>query len=164
MTELDPFFGQYGFEIHLDEVELRSFAGKLEGTIGVEHTVDTFIGLANFRTTGLVTLDTFATQAALHLEKTNFFSVSTHGVNEYTFLRYINLRLVEVLVQDEDWSGGVWDGSNDAEERNRTVRTSREDNVAYLQVTFTLAPKYGVNNFPNTDKYTSGLIPLDSVR
>eukprot|EP00961_Rhodomonas_salina_P292216 3932741-Rhodomonas_salina.1 len=49
----DPFFGQYDFEIRVDEVELRSLAGQLRGTVGVEYTVDTFLGLANFRSAPL---------------------------------------------------------------------------------------------------------------
>eukprot|EP00961_Rhodomonas_salina_P118129 1589889-Rhodomonas_salina.2 len=46
---VDPFIGQYRARIYLDEVELRRYAGMLKGTVGVEHTVDTFIGIANFK-------------------------------------------------------------------------------------------------------------------
>jgi len=151
LTNLDPFFGQYFFEIKLDEVELRSRAGKLKGTVGVEHTVDTFLGLANFRPTGIAALDTFATQTAIHLEKTSFFSVSTHGVNEYTFLEYVNMRLVMILNEDADNSGA-------SEAGDRTVRTNRTGNAAYVQVTFTMGEQYQ----PNLD--SGGLVPLDSVR
>jgi len=157
LVNTDPFFGQFDFEIKLDEVELRSKAGKLKGTVNVEHTVDTYLGLANFRPTGGAVLDTFATQTALHMEKTSFFTVSTHGTNEYTFLEYVNMRLVSILWEDTDFSG-------DSESASRTVRTDSSANVNYVQVTFTLGEKYSVNNFPNDDKYTSGLIPLDSVR
>ncbi len=83
---LDPFIGKYKARFELDERELREMAGKLRGTAGVEHSVDTFIGLAQFKPTGTKVLDPFAIQANIHLEKTNFFSVSTHGVNDYTFL------------------------------------------------------------------------------
>jgi len=150
LTMTDPFFGQYDFEIRVDEVELRSLAGQLRGTVGVEYTVDTFLGLANFRPTGVTALDTFATQTNIHLEKTNFFSVSTHGVNEYTFLEYVNMRLVQVLKEDADFSG-------DSESADRTVRTNTAGNAAYVQVTFTMGPQYQPNE-------SGGLIPLDSVR
>jgi len=160
LTNLDPFFGQYFFEIKLDEVELRSRAGKLKGTVGVEHTVDTFLGLANFRPTGLKILDTFATQTNIHLEKTSFFSVSTHGVNEYTFLEYVNMRLVQILDEDADFSGDAVDtnGNGDDEAADRTVRTDTAGNAAYVQVTFTMGPQYQPN------MQSGGLIPLDSVR
>eukprot|EP00961_Rhodomonas_salina_P195075 2633713-Rhodomonas_salina.3 len=129
---------QFEFTIHLDEVELRSKAGKLRGTVGVEHTIDTYLGLANFRTTGLAVLDTFATQTNIHLEKTSFFSVSTHGVNEYTFLEYVNMRLVMILDEDKDFSGQpVADGLGDDESADRTVRTVRDGNAAYIQVPLT---------------------------
>lgn len=59
-----------------------------------EHTVDTFLGYVNFRPTGKAVLDSMATQVNIHLEKTNFFSVSTHGTNDYTFLEYVNMRLI----------------------------------------------------------------------
>jgi len=151
LTHVDPFFGQYRFEIHLDEVELRTKAGKLRGTVGIEHTVDTFLGLSNFRPTGLNVLDTFAMQVAIHLEKTSFFSVSTHGVNDYTFLEYVNLRLVTVYEQDTDFSDGSGEVSQDL------IATSSSLSADYIQVTFTLSSQIDINQ-------NSGLIPLDSVR
>eukprot|EP00961_Rhodomonas_salina_P262600 3548615-Rhodomonas_salina.1 len=36
-------------------------------------------------------------QVDIHVEKTDYFQITTHGVNEYTYLQYINVRLVEVL-------------------------------------------------------------------
>lgn len=74
-------------------------AGQLCGTVGVEHTVNTFLGYSNFGPTGLANciINTFSTQTAIHLEKTSFFSVSTHGVNQYTFLEYVNMCLVMIL-------------------------------------------------------------------
>jgi hypothetical protein len=153
----DPFFGQFDFEIQLDEVELRSKAGKLRGTVGVEHTIDTYLGLSNFRPTGTHILDTFSVQTALHLEKTSFFTVSTHGTNEYTFLEYVNMRLVEILQQDVDFSG-------ESESNVTSVRTDRADNVNYVQVTFTMGDKYNVNTENIADVYNNGLIPLNSVR
>lgn len=144
----DPFIGLYAVTVELDEVELRRFAGMLRGTVGVEHTIDTYLGLANFRPTGIQALDTFVTQAAIHLEKTNFFTVSTHGVNAYTFVEFVNLRLVAVYSQDDNLL---------AETQGRTGRTDPKDAAQYVQVTFTLGEQYGVNN-------NSGLIPLTSVR
>jgi len=161
-VNLDPFFGQWAFEIHLDEVELRAYAGLLRGTVGVEHTVDTFLGLANFRPTGLQALDTFATQVNIHLEKTSFFTVSTHGVNDYTFLEYVNMRLVTIYKADTDFSGtggstgAAAGGTNDDESTLDTVRTDSEGNVCYVQVTFTMGAQY--------QPIETGLIPLDSVR
>jgi len=148
----DPYIRQYTARIFLDEVELRQNAGMLSGTVGVEHTVDTFIGLANFKPTGIPFLDPFNTQTNIHLEKTSFFSVSTHGTNDYTFLQYVNLRLVAVYQQDNDFSGLD-------EASLETVRTDKTAAAHYVQVTFTVGAQYGVND-PNG----AGLIPLDSVR
>jgi len=156
---VDPFIGQYRARIILDEVELRRNAGMLKGTVGVEHTVDTFIGLANFKPSGIDFLDPFATQANLHLEKTSFFSVSTHGVNAYTFLEYVNMRLVSVLIEDSDFSGDQdSNGNGDSQSGNRTVRTSGAGDAVYVQVTFTMGSQYQPN------RLSGGLVPLDSVR
>eukprot|EP00286_Rhodomonas_abbreviata_P001204 CAMPEP_0181288058 /NCGR_PEP_ID=MMETSP1101-20121128/124_1 /TAXON_ID=46948 /ORGANISM="Rhodomonas abbreviata, Strain Caron Lab Isolate" /LENGTH=96 /DNA_ID=CAMNT_0023392143 /DNA_START=18 /DNA_END=304 /DNA_ORIENTATION=+ len=92
-----------------------------------------------------------ASQAAIHLEKTNFFSVSTHGTNEYTFLEYVNLRLVQVYVEDPTQAS---DMSTNAE-----LQTSSAGNFVYVQVTFTL----GDDKYQPNDN-GEGLIPLDSVR
>jgi len=150
---VDGFIGMFQATIKLDEVELRTKAGLLKGTVGVEHTIDTFIGYANFRpaTTSYV-LDTMATQAAIHLEKTSFFSVSTHGVNDYTFLEYVNMRLVTVYKQDRDFSDAGNGGST-----LDFIETNSSGSADYVQVTFTLGPKYEVNS-------NSELIPTDSVR
>eukprot|EP00961_Rhodomonas_salina_P182818 2468288-Rhodomonas_salina.1 len=134
----------------LDEKELREMAGKVRGTVGVEHTVDTFLGFAEFKPTGTKVLDPFATQANIHLEKTSFFSVSTHGVNDYTFLEYINLRLVAVYDEDTDPTETV------AENGDRTSRTNSTGAAHYVQITFTLGAQY--------EAIETGLIPLDSVR
>jgi len=147
---VDAFIGIYKARLFLDEVELRTMAGQLRGTVGVEHTVDTFVGLANFGMTGAKVLDTSAVQVNIHLEKTSYFSVSTHGVNDYTFLQYVNMRLVAVYNQDRNFSGA-------GESADRTVRTDSTAAAHYIQVTFTLGSKYAVNE-------NSGLIPLDSVR
>mmetsp|Transcript_15046 Transcript_15046/g.30313 ORF Transcript_15046/g.30313 Transcript_15046/m.30313 type:complete len:1145 (+) Transcript_15046:57-3491(+) len=150
LTLTDPFFGQFDFTIQLDEVELRTMAGQLRGTVGVEHTIDTFLGLTNFRITGIEALDPFSTQVAIHLEKTSFFTVSTQGTNDYTFLEYVNLRLVTIYKEDADFSGTAESGAT-------TVRTDSADPADYIQVTFTLGSQYNVNT-------NDGLIPLSSVR
>mmetsp|Transcript_28803 Transcript_28803/g.68855 ORF Transcript_28803/g.68855 Transcript_28803/m.68855 type:complete len:1495 (+) Transcript_28803:34-4518(+) len=155
LTELDPFFGQYAYEVQLDEVELRSRAGKLRGTVGVEHTVDTFIGISNFKPTGSAALDSAAMQVNIHLEKTDYFAVSSHGVNDYTFLDYVNMRLVEVLKADDAL------GESGSDMNSVTNRTSRVDPAHFVQVTFTMGSKYEPM-FPGTPQ--AELIPLDSVR
>lgn len=41
--------GRYGFaKIRLDEKEVRTLAGKLEGHAAVEYTVNTFVGMVSF--------------------------------------------------------------------------------------------------------------------
>ena len=151
---MDSQLYQYRARFRLDEVELRRFAGKLKGTVGVEHTVDTFVGFVNLEPTPAGVLNSLATQVNIHLEKTDYFSVSTHGVNDYTFLEYVNLRLVSVLEKDE-----VLGEEEGAATAVRTNRTSREDAADYLQVTFTLGSKYEPMAVGE-----GGLIPLDSVR
>jgi len=147
---VDPYIRQYQATLFLDEEELRQKAGMLSGTVGVEHTVDTFIGLANFKPTGLKFLDSFATQVALHFEKTSFFTVASHGSNDYTFLQYVNLRLVAVYNQDTDFS------ETSSEQGDRTTRTVATGAAHYVQVTFTLGAQY--------QPIETGLVPSDSVR
>eukprot|EP00961_Rhodomonas_salina_P293584 3933878-Rhodomonas_salina.3 len=69
------------------------------------------------------------------------------------------MRLVMVLNEDADFSGSPVDGmgNGDSQAGNRTVRTSREADAAYVQVTFTMGSQYQPN-------LPAGLIPLDSVR
>eukprot|EP00961_Rhodomonas_salina_P285801 3862414-Rhodomonas_salina.2 len=43
---VDPYIGQFKATLFLDEVELRNQASMLKGTVGVEHTLDTFVGLS----------------------------------------------------------------------------------------------------------------------
>eukprot|EP00286_Rhodomonas_abbreviata_P024878 CAMPEP_0181303972 /NCGR_PEP_ID=MMETSP1101-20121128/8872_1 /TAXON_ID=46948 /ORGANISM="Rhodomonas abbreviata, Strain Caron Lab Isolate" /LENGTH=1212 /DNA_ID=CAMNT_0023409639 /DNA_START=371 /DNA_END=4009 /DNA_ORIENTATION=- len=153
---IDPYLGIYRAQLQLDEIELRRFAGMIEGTVGVEHTVDFFVGLAEFKPTGIEVLDSATKQVAIHVEKTDYFSVSSHGTNDYTFLRYLNMRLVEVLQQDTIL------GEAEGEERtNSTSRTDRTDPAHYVQVTFTLGSQY-TPMYPNTPN--AEIIPLDSVR
>jgi len=149
---VDPFVGIYKAVIELDEVELRKQAGQLKGTVGVEHTVDTFIGLVNFSPTGSKVLDAGAMQVAIHLEKTSFFSVSTHGTNDYTFLQYVNLRLVSILEEDTATAD-----ADTVETASDSIFTDGTDSAVYVQVTFTLGSKYRPNE-------NEGLIPLTSVR
>eukprot|EP00286_Rhodomonas_abbreviata_P027165 CAMPEP_0181304788 /NCGR_PEP_ID=MMETSP1101-20121128/9353_1 /TAXON_ID=46948 /ORGANISM="Rhodomonas abbreviata, Strain Caron Lab Isolate" /LENGTH=1307 /DNA_ID=CAMNT_0023410601 /DNA_START=14 /DNA_END=3937 /DNA_ORIENTATION=- len=148
----DPFFFQYKAVIEIEELDLRQLAGKMKGTASVEYTVDSFLGYVNFRPTGLETVDTMATQTALHMEKTSFFSVSTHGTNDYTFLEYVNLRLVSVLDQDTDTSD-----ETAGETTSDMLFTDGTDSAVYVQVTFTLGSQYRPNE-------NEGLIPLTSVR
>eukprot|EP00286_Rhodomonas_abbreviata_P022713 CAMPEP_0181307398 /NCGR_PEP_ID=MMETSP1101-20121128/10856_1 /TAXON_ID=46948 /ORGANISM="Rhodomonas abbreviata, Strain Caron Lab Isolate" /LENGTH=1245 /DNA_ID=CAMNT_0023413607 /DNA_START=113 /DNA_END=3850 /DNA_ORIENTATION=+ len=146
---VDPFLNIYQATVVLDETELRRKAGLLTGTVGVEYVVDTFVGIAEFKPTGSQFLDSFTKQTAIHLEKTNFFTVATHGTNDYTFLTYANLRLVEVLNEDLIFS--------DDDATQRFDRTSRFGAAHYVQVTFTLGDAYRPKNY-------SDVIPLDSVR
>mmetsp|Transcript_47566 Transcript_47566/g.97251 ORF Transcript_47566/g.97251 Transcript_47566/m.97251 type:complete len:1470 (+) Transcript_47566:139-4548(+) len=148
-TTEDPYIKKYKATVYLDEVELRRKAGMLSGTVGVEHTVDTFIGMANFKPTNTKFLDAFATQVNLHFEKTSFFSVSSHGTNDYTFLQYVNMRLVSVYQADTSLD------ETDAENAERSYRTSSDAKADYVQVTFTLGDQYS--------PIETDLIPLDSV-
>eukprot|EP00286_Rhodomonas_abbreviata_P019523 CAMPEP_0181303338 /NCGR_PEP_ID=MMETSP1101-20121128/8501_1 /TAXON_ID=46948 /ORGANISM="Rhodomonas abbreviata, Strain Caron Lab Isolate" /LENGTH=1216 /DNA_ID=CAMNT_0023408897 /DNA_START=61 /DNA_END=3711 /DNA_ORIENTATION=- len=147
---IDPHINQYTAVVALDEVGLRNYAGMLRGTAGVEHTVDTFIGMANIKPTGNTVFDTAVYQTNIHLEKTSFFSVSTHGSNDYTFLQYINLRLVSIYEEDADF------GEDSSEFSDRSTRTNSSNAADYLQVTFTLGTQY--------QPIETGLIPIDSVR
>jgi len=149
---MDAWVGHFEATIEVDERELRTRAGLLRGTIGVEHSVDFFLGFASLKPAATSwVLDSLATQTAIHVEKTSFFSVSTHGVNQYTFLEYVNLRLVAVYEEDGDLSGA-------SEATNRTVRTNPEGAASYVQITFTLGSQYQPN------MASGGLIPVDSVR
>jgi len=151
---VDAYAGMYKGVIKVDEVELRRKAGQLRGTVGVEHTVDFFLGYVNMKpATGSVVVDAMATQAAIHVEKTNFFSVSTHGTNDYTFLEYVNLRLVAIYKEDADFSDQTSDETTD-----NFLRTNSTGAAHYVQVTFTMGDQYQ----PNIE--SGGLIPVDSVR
>eukprot|EP00286_Rhodomonas_abbreviata_P015936 CAMPEP_0181316116 /NCGR_PEP_ID=MMETSP1101-20121128/15724_1 /TAXON_ID=46948 /ORGANISM="Rhodomonas abbreviata, Strain Caron Lab Isolate" /LENGTH=2299 /DNA_ID=CAMNT_0023423343 /DNA_START=79 /DNA_END=6978 /DNA_ORIENTATION=- len=83
-VEYTGVFNKYGqvftqtARLFLDEVELRTLGGMLEGTVGVEHTVDLFVGLAEFKPTGTPNLDSFTKQVAIHLEKTDIMTVASH--------------------------------------------------------------------------------------
>eukprot|EP00961_Rhodomonas_salina_P026430 356852-Rhodomonas_salina.2 len=57
---IDEYIGMYTATLNLDERELRTLAGQLRGTVGVEHAVDTFVGLASFGITGSKVLGTSA--------------------------------------------------------------------------------------------------------
>eukprot|EP00961_Rhodomonas_salina_P165464 2229290-Rhodomonas_salina.3 len=93
---VDPYLGVYTASFVLDELETRKHFSKLYGVVAVEYSLDMFVGLANFKPANLQFIDMSATQIAIHLEKTNYFTVATHGSNEYTFLQYVNLRLIEI--------------------------------------------------------------------
>eukprot|EP00961_Rhodomonas_salina_P160639 2163074-Rhodomonas_salina.2 len=66
------------------------------------------------------------------------------------------MRLVMVYKEDRNFFGGSAGNDNDLENQNRTVRTDPDNNMCYVQVTFTLGAQY--------EPIESGLIPLDSVR
>merc|ERR1711966_622916 len=78
-------------------------------------------------------------------------TVSTHGTNDYTFLEYVNLRLVAIYDEDTDNTDGT------GETTSNEIRTSALKQAQYVQVTFTMGEKYAV-------KSTEDLIPSDSVR
>eukprot|EP00961_Rhodomonas_salina_P194799 2630584-Rhodomonas_salina.1 len=80
-------------------------------------------------------------------------------MNEYTFLEYVNLRLVTVYdKQDFDFSDAV-NGSATSD----FIQTSSAGSADYIQVTFTLGAKYGVNDNAAVDS-DDKLIPSSSVR
>jgi hypothetical protein len=147
---VDPYVGRHKATFYMDEKELRTQASMLAGTVGVEYTVRTFVGMAEFKPTQTKVIDMFTKQVDIYLEKTNFFTVSTHGTNDYTFLDYVNLRLVEVLLQDQD--------NTDDAATDDFVRTADTEPAHYVQVTFTLGSQYQVK------KNGLDLIPYDSVR
>jgi len=151
MGVIDPYLGIYKATFYLDEIELRRSMGKLSGTVSVEHTVEFFVGLANFKPNDLQSgfLNPQVSQVNIIVEKTDFFTVATHGVNDYTFLRYTNMRLVETYLQDTD--------NTDDAPTDRFVRNDRAVKAQFVQVTFTLGEQYGIK--PGFDP-----IPLDSVR
>lgn len=82
-TVLDGLIGQSAATIKVDARELRTKAGLLRGIVGVEHTVDFYLGFVNCKAaTGSWVLDSLASQTAIHVEKTGCFSVSTHGIKD----------------------------------------------------------------------------------
>mmetsp|Transcript_103685 Transcript_103685/g.155270 ORF Transcript_103685/g.155270 Transcript_103685/m.155270 type:complete len:202 (+) Transcript_103685:1-606(+) len=91
---VDPFFHLYSFEIALDDVELRSMAGKLSGTVGIEYAVDTFLGLSSFQPTGLKLLDTFPVQVPLRLFRSETFTAAVYGYQHV--LETVHVRLFTV--------------------------------------------------------------------
>jgi len=145
----DKFLRMYSATVFLDELELRRKAGMLKGTVGVQHIVDTFIGIAEFLPTDTQVLNTFMTQIGIHVEKTDFFSVSSYGDQEYSFLQYINIRLVEV--QGEDLNATII--------RNEQVYISGQSSrvAHYAQITFTVDSGYRV-------KEGTEVLPIDSIR
>jgi len=159
---LDIYILQHRARVFIDEEEMRRKAGFLTGTVGVEYTVDTFLGLANFKPTSSWLIDMAASSVAIHLEKTNFFSVSTHGTNDYTFLEYVNLRLVTVYKEDVVFGGETEDGIDPMKVFGTNFyQTSSEESADYLQVTFTMGSQYSPNM--NGAPFDGGLIPLASV-
>eukprot|EP00961_Rhodomonas_salina_P217850 2943917-Rhodomonas_salina.1 len=101
-------------------------------------------------------------QVNIHLEKTNFFSVSTEGENAYTFLEYVNMRLVTVYKEDVNFGGETEDGDAFKNFGTDFYQTSDKDSADYVQVTFTMGDQYSPNM--NGAPWDGGLIPLNSVR
>lgn len=75
----DSYLNQYTAQIRLDERELRRYAAKRAGTIGAQYTLDFYIGIAEFKPTDTYALDSAMKQVPIHLEKSDFFTVSTYS-------------------------------------------------------------------------------------
>jgi len=157
LQTVDGPLGVYRAFVYLDDLEVRSLAGKLTGTIGADYSVETFIGLADFKPTENLVLDSASKQWPMTLSKTNYFSVSSHGQNDYTFLSYVNMRLVEVYAYDSTLAA-------DSED----VAFTRADNASaaqYVQVTFTLdKDTYQPDSMLGETNGSPTVIPLSSVR
>jgi hypothetical protein len=136
---LPPALGQPAWvsavRITVGRADLRSAASRFSGQAGVSEAMDTFVGLAQFvPVPGSRILDSSASQIALSLAKSDYFTVSTSGTSAQTFLSYINVRVNEVL--------------NAADPAQRSQ---------YVAVSFALN-----DNF--TPNAATGLIPTASVR
>eukprot|EP00287_Rhodomonas_sp_CCMP768_P015613 CAMPEP_0196757754 /NCGR_PEP_ID=MMETSP1091-20130531/103827_1 /TAXON_ID=302021 /ORGANISM="Rhodomonas sp., Strain CCMP768" /LENGTH=1517 /DNA_ID=CAMNT_0042106539 /DNA_START=95 /DNA_END=4648 /DNA_ORIENTATION=- len=153
---LDPITLVHKGRVYVDELEMRSKAGKLTGEPAVEYTVETFIGLAEFRPTNTFILDVATKQIKVTLEKTNYFSVSVIAENDITFLSYVNMRLVDVYNADTELQ------ETGSELTDRTYRTNSSVSAQYLQMTFTLDDeRYQPDSLEEEEPK---IIPLDSVR
>ncbi len=121
--------------IMVGRADLRSAASRFSGQAGVAEALDAFVGLAQFvPVPGSRILDSSASQIALSLVKSDYFTVSTSGTAAHTFLSYIRVRVNEVL------------DSADPTQRSQ-----------YAAVSFALNDDF----WPNT---ATGLIPTTSVR
>lgn len=85
----------------------------------MSYTIDTFIGLASFSSTGTRVMDSSIEQINIKLMKTNYLTISSVGTNDITFLRYINARIHEVY-----------------------DLTSTTKKAQYIQISLTIAPGY----------------------
>jgi len=119
----------------LDEVELRRSAGMIKGLTSVKHDVEMFVGMATLRPTGGRVLDSHMQQVFVRLERTDFFSMATHGNVDYSFLDYITLRIHQVKDEADAKAGPA----------------------QFLSVTFTIPDYLSAN--PSTN-----IVPLGAVR
>mmetsp|Transcript_8825 Transcript_8825/g.14171 ORF Transcript_8825/g.14171 Transcript_8825/m.14171 type:complete len:1413 (-) Transcript_8825:110-4348(-) len=170
---VNPDLGVHTATIWMDEIEMREMAGMLSGTVNFEYTVETFVGLANFVPRASVdVLEASAAQRPITMTKTDFFFVATHGENDYTFLSYVNLRLIEIYDTTTDENQILTnDGTGQAP---TTAQMSSAGAANYLQVTFVIdSDKYEPFQTPignpadgvfAPEDYDSGLIPMTSVR
>ncbi len=84
--------------ITVGRADLRSAASRFSGQAGVSEAMEAFVGLAQFvPVPGNRILDSSASQIALSLVKSDYFTVTTSGTDAHTFLSYINVRVNEVL-------------------------------------------------------------------
>mmetsp|Transcript_12391 Transcript_12391/g.24659 ORF Transcript_12391/g.24659 Transcript_12391/m.24659 type:complete len:1487 (+) Transcript_12391:138-4598(+) len=91
------------YRVQVAEEEMRSMAGKFSGVVGVQYQVETFIGFANLVPTGTNLLDMVITQVPIVLEKSDLFTVATHGEMAGSFVLDVKLALHSVRdMFDED--------------------------------------------------------------
>eukprot|EP00286_Rhodomonas_abbreviata_P025708 CAMPEP_0181307620 /NCGR_PEP_ID=MMETSP1101-20121128/10988_1 /TAXON_ID=46948 /ORGANISM="Rhodomonas abbreviata, Strain Caron Lab Isolate" /LENGTH=1364 /DNA_ID=CAMNT_0023413871 /DNA_START=99 /DNA_END=4193 /DNA_ORIENTATION=+ len=76
---VDPNLNKRQARIVLSEEEARTLASQFEGTIGVEYSLDLWVGIAEFTPTDQRFLDSQMKQVEIHLEKSDYFTVSSFG-------------------------------------------------------------------------------------
>eukprot|EP00286_Rhodomonas_abbreviata_P021863 CAMPEP_0181305558 /NCGR_PEP_ID=MMETSP1101-20121128/9798_1 /TAXON_ID=46948 /ORGANISM="Rhodomonas abbreviata, Strain Caron Lab Isolate" /LENGTH=1946 /DNA_ID=CAMNT_0023411491 /DNA_START=290 /DNA_END=6130 /DNA_ORIENTATION=- len=141
----DKYATVHNLRIELDEMDLRKYAGTVSGTTGVETVIETFIGMANFKATDGVILDSFNSQTSITLERTDTFTASSFGSNTLSFVRNLNLRLNQVY------------------DRRDTVTVNdppTNQKFQYVAVSYVVA-----NNMLSPDLASQEtVVPLDSIR
>ena len=138
---LPPASGQPAWvsavRITVGRADLRARASRSAGQGGASNSeaLDSFVGLAQLMPVpGLRVLDSSASQVALSLVQSDYFTVTAAGTDAQTFLSYISLRVNEVL------------DAADPAQRSQ-----------YAAVSFALNDNFQ----PNAD---TGLIPAASIR
>ncbi len=127
--------GVSSVRITVGRADLRTKASRFSGQADVSESLDTFVGLAQFvPVPGSRILDSSASQIALSLVKSDYFTVAVVAAAAHTFLSYIGVRVHEVL------------DAADPAQRSQ-----------YAAVSFALNADFQ----PNT---ATGLIPAASVR